>query len=533
MKQKYGLDRLQYPIERYYLGLTSPTVPDRTTEYPTGASFYQGGTAQPNSTGTTTPGDPAQLNCTNPLFAPPLADGSTSLPNGSDMSPATLCNTAHPAVLGKSRGAGLVFFAHIGGVPHQLLQAQPGELDPVTMLPLCPATTAAADCPQKDTLATSDWTAILGNGAAQATATSGPSYDYSMIDPHMVESFITRDATIVPTGTAPLVASAALPTGGGADPINGREWITDTSTSTVVNGATVIAPVHQNLPVDREYACIFPLVDPTTGDPTPRDCSNPADFVNQEACDCSTQALSPAAPSQIPAVCGQCPGTAPNNCAMGGTDYNLQFYAKAYPTIREIELVHLMGGQGILSSLCPIHPSYAGGMTSDPVFGYRPAVTSIINRLKTALTGSCLPERLTPVAGSCPNDQNMTDECVQCLVLVNLSPMDPNQSCDQPAVGLTEPSAQVAANFALQQGDGGLTGKLCVVNQIPYQPLTATSSNTCKNSATPGWCYVTGPNAGSGCAATPQAIQFSANTPPNGSVVSLQCLEQSAVPDGG
>jgi hypothetical protein len=46
MKQKYGLDRLQYPIQRYYVGLTSPTVPDRTMEYPPGAQYYQGGTAQ-------------------------------------------------------------------------------------------------------------------------------------------------------------------------------------------------------------------------------------------------------------------------------------------------------------------------------------------------------------------------------------------------------------------------------------------------------------------------------------------------------
>ena len=371
MKQKYGITP-QYPVQRYYLGLTSPNVPDRTMEYPPGAASYQGGTAQQNGTGDYVPGDPSQLNCTNPLFAPPNADGSTSLPDGSDMSPPTLCNAAHPSGP-TSRGPGLVFFAHIGGVPHQLLQAQPGAADPLTGAVTCAAGTSAADCPQKDTLSASDWVSILGHGDSIATPTSGPSYDYSGIDPHMVESFAPRLAAIVPTGTSALTASGAVATGGGPDPISGREWVTNSSTTVSIGGETQILPTHVDAPVDLEYACIFPLVDPTTGNPTPRDCS--------------TTNLSAAGPSGIPAVCGQCPGTgaAPYNCSKGGTDYNLQYFAKAYPTIREIELVHLMGSQGVLSSLCPIHPSYANGDTTDPVFGYRPAITSLINRLKPGL----------------------------------------------------------------------------------------------------------------------------------------------------
>ncbi len=94
MKQKYGLDRLQYPVQRYYLGLTSPTVPDRTMEYPAGAPFYQGGTAQLNG-GVWAPGDTSELNCTNPLFAPAQSDGSTSLPDGSDMQSSDPSATRH------------------------------------------------------------------------------------------------------------------------------------------------------------------------------------------------------------------------------------------------------------------------------------------------------------------------------------------------------------------------------------------------------------------------------------------------------
>jgi hypothetical protein len=527
MKQKYGFDHLQYPIQRYYLGLTSPTVPDRDHEYPPSTNrnpTYQGGIRFLGGT-------PSQLNCTNPLFAPPLADGSTSLPDGSDLSSATLCNTAHPAVLGRGRftaSAGgpqpLVFFAHIGGVPHQLLQSQVG-VD-------CPAGKLQEDCPQKDTLAQADWVKILGAGAAAATFDSAPTVDpaaYAGIDPHMIEDYQPR------TGSG-LVASPPQPLGGGPDPINGREWVTDTAT-----------PSHANLPVDREYACIFPLVDATTGAATPRDCSNSADFVNQEACDCSTKGLLSASPTAIPAVCGQCPGTGSTTCSQAGTDYNLQYYAKAYPTIREIELVHLMGSQGILSSLCPIHPNYKNGDSEDPVFGYRPAVTSIINRLKTALTSTCLPARLTPAATTVENDPlgcGTGDACVQCLILATLSPTDKTSCAGYAALGLPlrSPSQEVLANYAFQQGDAGIAGTVCEVAQIPYVADDAGDSSSCKNDSRLGWCYVQGPVAGEGCAAahTPQAIVFSQGSDgqqtslPNGSSVSLQCLEQSAgVGDGG
>ncbi len=532
MKAKYGIVP-QYPIERYYLGLTSPTVPDRTMEYPNGFSFYQGGTAQPSTQGGAIvyqPGDPSQLNCTNPLYAPANpADGSTTLPDGSDMSPATLCNTANPQSLINSRGAGLVFFAHIGGVPHQLLQAQPGVADANGVI-ACPATTNAADCPQKDTLEQADWVSILGNGDANSTSSSGPSYDYTNIDPHMIESFQPR---------APLTDPGASAMGGGTDPENGREWTTDTSFMDTMGN---IEASHSNLPVDREYACIFPLVNPMTGAATPRDCSNPADFVNQEACDCSppTQqtagtaapAFSPAPPSPIPAVCGQCTAA---GCSMNTGAYNLQYYAKTYPTIREIELVHLMKGQGILSSLCPIHTSYMGGM-GDPVFGYRPAVTSIINRLKTALTGACLPERLSPSVagnGTVSPCTSATDNCLaQCLIIATLPAG--NQGCTQ--AGLTPAMPSAIAALKQQEGDAAVAPgqTVCQINQVPYVAGASCKGGTDPNAQ--GWCYVQGEAAGQSCVAQgqPQSIAFTSTMPPAGSVVALQCLEQAVtVTDGG
>jgi hypothetical protein len=263
MKQKYGVVP-QFPLQRYVLGLTSPTVPDRGHEYPPGAGSYQGGTV----------GDPSDLDCTNPLFA-------ATLPDGSDTSPNTLCNVGGA---GGGRTSDLVFFAHIGGVPHQLLQTDPTN----------------PDSGQKDTLSDADWQKILG--------ADPDAYDYSGIDAHMVESYAPRTEAGLPF---PSTASA---TGGGPDPIGGREWVTNTGPASAGGNAAVSTTPHADLDVDREYACIFDL-------PTPRDCSNANDFVNQEACDCSTQGLPPEAVSPL--------------CAIGTNgDYNEQRYAKAYPTVR-------------------------------------------------------------------------------------------------------------------------------------------------------------------------------------------------------
>ena len=61
--------------------------------------------------------------------------------------------------------------------------------------------------------------------------------------------------------------------------------------------------------------------------------------------------------------------------------------AKAYPTFRELYLAKLMGSQGVVSSLCPIDVTPRGA--NDPLYGYRPAMASIITALTTRLGGQC------------------------------------------------------------------------------------------------------------------------------------------------
>jgi hypothetical protein len=376
MKQKYGVVP-QYPIQRYVLGLSSPTVPDRAGEYPQGAGSYQGLTNR---------------DCVNPLFA-------ASLPDGTDTSADTLCHLKP----GAQRASDVVFYAHIGGVPHQLLQVDPSK----------------PDSPQKDALSDGDWQKILGRDPLHEDTTG--------IDPHMIESYQPRPG--VPPPSSP----------DGTDPISGREWITDQGP-------------HTPLYVDREYACTFPLAQP-------RDCTI-TDPAVQYSCDCAATGLTH---EQTPAVCDP---TTPQK----------QTYAKAYPTIRELLLAKLLGNQGIVSSLCPIHPvDQMNG--HDPLYGYRPAIKAIVDRLGNALDTACLPEPLhVDAAGA-----------VQCRVVMTL----PN-------------------------GGGDAT--------VPQLLGSQLVGGSCAQSTEQGWCYVTGAAAGR-CA---QKIVFSPGTLPSGATVELDCLEATS-----
>ena len=338
-KQKYGVS-VQFPIERYLLGLTSPKVPNRDGEYPPASGGAYASSYQGLNTG--------NLNCTNPLYAKTLPRA----PNGDvgnwhpvampGMPQADANNDLCNLPVG-TRKPSLVFFAHIGGVPHELLQVNPMKTDPVSQS-------------QKALLTDADWQLILGKDPEK--------FDYTGIDPHMVESYQDRSSTPVPPNGFK-VADPTQP--GGTDPISGREWVTD---STMAE--------HQGLVVDREYACIFKL-------PMARQCDAPAttaDPTLTDSCDCQppTGGTGSFTHEQVPAVCNDATPTQ-------------QDYAKAYPTIRELLLAKLMGKQGVISSLCPIHTSEQGA--GDPLYGYRPAMNAIVNSLKSALGVTCLPQRLT------------------------------------------------------------------------------------------------------------------------------------------
>jgi hypothetical protein len=424
-KQRFGV-QAGYPSSRYITGLTSAKVPDSTTEED-GSGNYIGDQT-------------AQLKCVNPLFAQNLPTDSTK----------ELCHL-EPG----PRTPDLVYYALIGGVPHQFLQAAPGD-------PECSAGTAAADCPQKDTLTDADWLKITG--------ADPENYNFSGADFHMLESETSRGPCDPTQGDT-------------CDPINGREWDTGKK--------------------DLQYACIFDL-------PAPKDCTQ-MQFLG--ACDCAVGSNSANTPL----------------CQKNGATYTTtQIKGKAYPTINELLVAHAMSAQGIVSSLCPIHPQPVGG-AQDPVYGYRPAVNAIVNRLKNALSVQCLPQQLTidPMSHAVP-----------CLVLVTLPQQGNQDICGQtPGLGATPSDVlarfQAPAHAAWVQQGGASSGlpdpssfPTCTINELTDLTDNAMdySNGNCAMSANQGWCYVEGAAAGGSCT---QQILFTSAMPPHGAAVNLQCIEQA------
>jgi hypothetical protein len=273
-RQRFGVVT-QDPISRYVLGLSSYAVPDRNHEHDASGNYI---------------GDSiANMNCVNPLFAQNLPTD----PN------ADLCRLA-----AGPRTPSQVFFAVIGGVPHQLLQTDP----------------SSPDSPPKKALTEVDWTKILGKDPLN--------YDFTGADFHMLES------------TDPRAGSQCPPTAAdNCDPINGREWDTKKQ--------------------DLQFACIFDLAEP-------KDCTQPQYF---GACDCAQGALNSNTP-----LCQR---------DATGQYTQIQVRGKAYPSIRELSVARALGARSVVASICPIHTAEA--VPGDPLYGYRPAIQSLVDRLASTL----------------------------------------------------------------------------------------------------------------------------------------------------
>jgi hypothetical protein len=401
----------------------------------------------------------ANATCVNPVFAKDLPTDP-----GADLCHLTL----------GPRTPDLVYYAAVAGVPHQLLQAQ-AAVDWECSAPQVPSGTAQKDCPQKNQFTEADWLLMTGKDPEH--------WDFSGADPHMVESEGPR---------AGLPCSPS--SNDNCDPINGREWSTNKK--------------------DLQFACIFPFVDLNTGQPTPRDCTQPQ---YAGACDCASGSNSQSTP-----LCRK----------NGGTYSNTQIYCKAYPSLRAMQIAHAMansraGVQGIVSSLCPIHTSFANWNPTDPLFGFRPAMNAMVNRLKSSLSVECLPHKLNP----------HPDGTVDCLILVMLpKPGDESVCTSMTSAGLGPVPPAVLDNFraaqeAVWNQNGGASSgpepntlPVCALTQLTKMAnpddfdMTGSCEGATKDS---GWCYVDGQAAGT----CPQQILFTIGEPPPGSVGFIQCSE--------
>ncbi len=280
--------------------------------------------------------------------------------------------------------------------------------------------------------------------------------------------------------------------------IPGREWVTNVRNPSLI---------------DLQFACTFEL-------PSPHDCTS-AEYEN--SCDCPTTPGATWLLADLPPVCG---GPQASNPADQVLPQTKQVRAKAYPTIRETELVKMMGTQGVLASICP-KVTIDNATHNDPNYGYRPAVAALVDRLKGVLAAACLPEKLTL----------QMDGTYPCNVLEVL----PNADDTCKKENLASASAVEAEKFVaqLQAGESadivGVAGKDIALNAICVVPALTTTSNpaafgtgddatTCKASTTPGWYYVSGAAAGGVCE---QEVQFTKTGVIPGAQVNLQCLENS------
>jgi hypothetical protein len=168
------------------------------------------------------------------------------------------------------------------------------------------------------------WTTILGD----------PARGEPPADPFMRESIGPRSGENPVTGDIIQPPSA---TSASASAINGHEW----------------DPPERN---DLQYACIFPLT-------TPRECGDTS------GCDCSS-------------IDGR-----GNKVLCQGPDgaYGTrQYFAKAYPGLRHLELLSQLGDSAVVASICPRNITDA----SREDYAYRPAVQAIVDRMTKVMKNS-------------------------------------------------------------------------------------------------------------------------------------------------
>jgi hypothetical protein len=226
---------------------------------------------------------------------------------------------------------------------------------------------------------------------------------------------------------------------------------------------------------DLQFACIFPLEQPIGA----TECA--ADPVG---CDCNADELARNSPL--------CSG-------ITATTDGEQLYGKAYPGLRELEVVKNVGDAAVLASICAKNTTPMGSPATDGTFGYNPALTAFVARLAPKLEPSCLPLPLG-VSGSEPPH-------LACHVAEILTDALAGGSCDCSARGLSNAGAAVTAKAYADLEARRFCGDavqvscdnycVCEVPELDGDTLTSCLNDEDFASSVEGFCYVD-PAQGSG-----------------------------------
>jgi hypothetical protein len=223
-----------------------------------------------------------------------------------------------------------------------------------------------------------------------------------------------------------------------ANPVNGHEWLTGTD--------------------DLQYACIFKLKSADE-----KSCANlPA---NDPECSCKPGDLDSKNP-----LCQD---------ASGGYSQPVQRFAKAYPGLRELQVLKDLGNNSIVASICARNLE-----RNQQDYGYRPAVDAVIERLKGVLTGSCLPRELVrDASGQLPCS----------IVEARPIPATGKPACTA-TPGRLEPNPNVIAPALAQLKS---TGTCDVANKPACSQFyvceiveAGPECHTGAQPSSPGWCYI-------------------------------------------
>jgi len=219
----------------------------------------------------------------------------------------------------------------------------------------------------------------------------------------------------------------------------------------------------------------------------------------------------------------------------GGTSVNQQTSAKAYPGTRELQVLKDLGDNAIVASICPKVIKANGTPQTDPNYGYNPAVGAIIERLKEALKGKCLPRPI----GTDADPMSPTFGQVLCKVI---EAQKANCDCMLPGRGITPSDVKDAVQAQLKaSGNCGDTGPnkcstwcTCEILQEKDAALAACINNQIPEK--PGYCYVDKePTLLAKCPANQQQLlRFVGDpnhqTPAQGSVAFIACLGEATDP---
>ena len=287
-------------------------------------------------------------------------------------------------------------------------------------------------------LAKDRWSVLLGK--PDASPPVPPS------DPFMIESPGKREGKNPITNDAIVPATSSDPK---ASPINGHE---------------------QNIPNldDLQYACTFPLANS-------KQC-----HAGDDGCDCAPSGSMGTDVSGV--VQANSPLCQP---VAGGTASTLQNYAKAYPGTRELQVLKDLSEQGIVASICP-KVTASADPAHDANYGYNPAVAAIIERLKIALTGKCLPRAI---------QADPDTHQVLCKVI---EAQTSGCNCQQAGRAPADPKTASAVRRQLEEDrlcGGPLQVACSSFCQCEILQEKGTDLDACRHnqSAAPGFCYIDDP----------------------------------------